>query len=117
MRFLTSRPFCLVSCISHNLLCAAARTLHSPQPGAYHRTESTGDSLSRRGAGIEGMAYVQHGKEPDMRAMVTPKFGGPELFEERDDAERPAPDPGQVLVRVLAAGVNPIDTKLRTDGS
>ena len=52
-----------------------------------------------------------------MRAMVTPKFGGPELFEERDDVERPTPGPGQVLVRVLAAGVNPIDTKLRADGS
>ena len=52
-----------------------------------------------------------------MRAMVTPKFGGPELFEERDDVERPAPGPGQVLVRVLAAGTNPVDAKLRADGS
>ncbi len=52
-----------------------------------------------------------------MRAMVMPKFGGPELFEERDDVERPSPGPGQVLVRVLAAGTNPIDTKLRADGS
>jgi len=52
-----------------------------------------------------------------MRAMVTPKFGGPELFEERDDGERPSHGPGQVLVRVLAASTNPIDTKLRADGS
>jgi NADPH:quinone reductase len=52
-----------------------------------------------------------------MRAMVTPKFGGPELFEERDDVERPSPGPGQVLVRVMAAGTNPVDTKLRADGS
>jgi hypothetical protein len=49
--------------------------------------------------------------------MVTPKFGGPELFEERDNVERPTPDPGQVLVRILAAGTNPTDTKLRADGS
>ncbi len=52
-----------------------------------------------------------------MRAMVTPKFGGPELFENRDDIERPPPRPGQVLVRVFAAGTNPVDTKLRADGS
>ena len=51
-----------------------------------------------------------------MRAMVTPKFGGPELFEEQD-VERPSPGPGQVLVRVIASGTNPIDTKLRADGS
>jgi NADPH:quinone reductase len=49
--------------------------------------------------------------------MVTPKIGGPELFEERDDVERPSPGPGQLLVRVLAASTNPIDTKLRADGS
>ena len=52
-----------------------------------------------------------------MQAMVTPKFGGPELFENRDDIERPTPRPWQVLVRVLAAGTNPVDTKLRADGS
>ena len=51
-----------------------------------------------------------------MRAMVTPRFGGPELFEERD-VERPSPGPGQVLVKVLVAGTNPADTKLRADGS
>jgi NADPH:quinone reductase len=52
-----------------------------------------------------------------MRAMVTQKFWGPELFEERDDVERPSHGPGQVLVRVLAASTDPIDTKLRADGS
>ncbi len=47
--------------------------------------------------------------------MVTPQFGGPELFEERD-IERPPPGPGEVLVRVIAAGTNPVDAKLRGDG-
>ena len=51
-----------------------------------------------------------------MRAMVTPRFGGTELFEERD-LERPRPGPGEVLVRVVVAGTNPIDAKLRADGS
>ncbi len=51
-----------------------------------------------------------------MRAMVMPRFGGPGLFEERD-VERPEPGPGEVLVRVVVAGTNPVDTKLRADGS
>ena len=51
-----------------------------------------------------------------MRAMVMPRFGGPELFEERD-VERPEPGPGEALVRVVVAGTNPVDTKLRADGS
>jgi NADPH2:quinone reductase len=48
--------------------------------------------------------------------MVMPRFGGPELFEERDIA-RPEPGPGEVLVRVVVAGTNPVDTKLRANGS
>jgi NADPH2:quinone reductase len=51
-----------------------------------------------------------------LRAMVISEFGGPDLFEERD-VERPEPGPGEVLVRVFASSVNPIDTKLRADGS
>jgi len=48
--------------------------------------------------------------------MVMPRFGGPELFEE-SDVERPGPGPGEVLVRVVVAGTNPVDAKLRADGS
>ncbi len=51
-----------------------------------------------------------------MRAMVTPKFGPADLFEEQD-VQRPEPGPGEVLVRVVASGTNPIDAKLRADGS
>ena len=51
-----------------------------------------------------------------MRAMVTPKFGGPDTFEEQD-AQKPEPGPGEVLVKVFASGTNPIDAKLRADGS
>lgn len=50
-----------------------------------------------------------------MRAMVTPQFGGADLFEERD-VERPHPGPCEVLVRVVAAGTNPVDAKLRASG-
>ena len=51
-----------------------------------------------------------------MRALVMPRFGGPELFEE-SDLERPEPGPGEALVRVVVAGTNPVDTKPRADGS
>jgi NADPH:quinone reductase-like Zn-dependent oxidoreductase len=47
--------------------------------------------------------------------MVTPRFRAPDLFEERD-AEMPRPGPGEVLVRVVAPGTNPIDAKLRATG-
>ena len=50
-----------------------------------------------------------------MRAMVIPEFGSPDLFEERD-VEKPQPGPGEVLVRVFAAGTNPVDAKFRTNG-
>ncbi|QRK11060.1 zinc-dependent alcohol dehydrogenase family protein [Archangium violaceum] len=51
-----------------------------------------------------------------MRAIVTPRFGGPESFEVRD-VPTPTAGPGQVLVRVIASGTNPVDAKLRQDGT
>jgi NADPH2:quinone reductase len=50
-----------------------------------------------------------------VRAMVTPQFGGPDLFEERE-VEKPYPEAGEVLVRVVAAGTNPVDAKFRAEG-
>ncbi len=47
-----------------------------------------------------------------MQAAVLTGYGGGERFELRE-IRRPEPGPGQLLVRVLAAGVNPIDWKLR----
>ncbi len=48
-----------------------------------------------------------------MKAIVVHEFGGPEVmrFEEVPDL---VPGPGQVLVRIGAAGVNPADTYTRT---
>jgi NADPH2:quinone reductase len=44
--------------------------------------------------------------------MVATGFGGPEVFELKEIL-RPEPGPGEVLVRVRASSVNPIDTKIR----
>jgi NADPH:quinone reductase-like Zn-dependent oxidoreductase len=48
----------------------------------------------------------------NMKAVVVHQYGGPEVlkFEEYPD---PVPGPGEVLVRVAAASVNPIDYKRR----
>ena len=51
-----------------------------------------------------------------MRAMVIDRFGGPDVFEARD-VERPRAKPGEVLVRVVASGTNPVDAKLRQNAS
>ncbi len=47
-----------------------------------------------------------------MRALVATQFGGPDVFA-LQSVPRPAPGPGQVLLRVRASSVNPIDTKIR----
>ncbi|MEY2701155.1 MAG: hypothetical protein RIQ52_1910 [Pseudomonadota bacterium] len=51
-----------------------------------------------------------------MKAIVMTAPGGPETLELREIAEPGIQLPSQIKVRVRAAGVNPIDTKLRTRG-
>ncbi|MGZ3113391.1 NADP-dependent oxidoreductase [Streptomyces sp. H62] len=51
-----------------------------------------------------------------MRAVVVEQWGGPQELSERE-IERPEPGLGEVLVRVRAAGVNPVDWKTRATGS
>ncbi|MCF2536075.1 zinc-dependent alcohol dehydrogenase family protein [Streptomyces sp. FB2] len=45
-----------------------------------------------------------------MRAMVLEEFGTPLVLRE---IEKPAPGPGQVLVKIASSGVNPLDAKIR----
>jgi NADPH:quinone reductase len=47
-----------------------------------------------------------------MRALYYEKFGGPDVLQ-LGELPQPHPGPGQVLVRVRASGVNPVDWKIR----
>jgi NADPH:quinone reductase-like Zn-dependent oxidoreductase len=47
-----------------------------------------------------------------MRAVQVTRFGGPEVLQVVD-VERPSPISTEILVRVIAAGVNPVDCKTR----
>jgi NADPH:quinone reductase-like Zn-dependent oxidoreductase len=50
-----------------------------------------------------------------MQVIAVGRFGGPEVLQV-SDADVPEPGPGEVLVRVLAAGVGPWDASLRRGG-
>jgi len=47
-----------------------------------------------------------------MKAILVHEFGGPEVLR-LEDVPRPQPGPGQVLVRMHAIGVNPVETYIR----
>src|SRR6201991_461077 len=49
-----------------------------------------------------------------MQALVLSQYTGPL---ELTTLARPEPLPGQVLVRIAAAGLNPLDTKIRAGGA
>ncbi len=50
-----------------------------------------------------------------MKAIRIRAFGGPEVLT-LEEVETPPPGPGQVLVKVEAAGVNPVDAYIRSGG-
>lgn len=48
-----------------------------------------------------------------MKAIIVKNFGAPEVMN-LEEIETPEPNENQILVRVKAAGVNPVDTYIRT---
>jgi len=47
-----------------------------------------------------------------MKAILVREFGGPEVLK-LEEVPTPKPSPGEMLVRIHAAGVNPYDTYMR----
>ena len=54
--------------------------------------------------------------KPTMKAIVIHEYGGPEVLK-YEDVPRPEPKDDQILVRVIAAGVNPVDEAGRSERS
>src|SRR5205807_5598169 len=50
--------------------------------------------------------------QSSMKAIVVHSYGGPEVLK-YEDAPRPEPKEDEILVRVIAAGVNPADGMIR----
>jgi len=48
-----------------------------------------------------------------MKAVVVHEYGGPEVLK-LEETKRPEPGQGQMLIRVIAAGVNPVDGMVRS---
>lgn len=48
-----------------------------------------------------------------MRAVIVTEYGGPEVLVVRDVPE-PVPGPGRILIKLHTAGVNPVDSYLRS---
>src|SRR5207249_5493731 len=51
---------------------------------------------------------VAESTKPKMKAVVVHEYGGPEVLK-YEDASRPERKEDEILVRVIAAGVNPVD--------
>jgi NADPH:quinone reductase-like Zn-dependent oxidoreductase len=58
---------------------------------------------------MEGAGQRSGGVHPHMKAAVYSKYGPPDVLQIRD-VEKPVPDDDEVLIKVRAASVNPIDS-------
>src|SRR5437899_4061039 len=61
------------------------------------------------------LSIIAAGQAPKstMKAMVVHEYGGPEVLKYQD-LPRPEPKEDQILIRVIAAGVNPVDGLIRS---
>lgn len=64
-------------------------------------------------AGILQTVLSAQSATPTMKAVVIHEYGGPEVLK-YEDVPRPEPKDDQLLIRVIAAGVNPVDGMIRS---
>jgi len=57
-------------------------------------------------------AITKYKSEKPMKAIRVHEFGGPEVLQ-LEESPRPQPGPGELLVRMHASGVNPVETYIR----
>jgi NADPH:quinone reductase-like Zn-dependent oxidoreductase len=59
------------------------------------------------------LTFTPESAPSTMKAIVIHEYGGPEVLK-YEDLPRPEPKEDQILVRVIAAGVNPVDGMIRS---
>lgn len=64
-------------------------------------------------AAVVCLAASSPGPAPTMKAIVVHAYGGPEVLK-YEDIPRPEPKADQMLVKVIAAAVNPVDGMIRS---
>jgi hypothetical protein len=78
---------------------------------AARRRNLSAKSLARRSCERNHQVRKPRTQE-NMRALVFKRYGGPDQVTFAD-VPRPVPKPDEILVQVHAAGLNPIDNKIR----
>jgi len=64
-------------------------------------------------AGIPNTVLFAQSVKPTMKAVVIHEYGGPEVLK-YENIPRPEPKDDQLLIRVIAVGVNPVDGMIRS---
>ncbi|XP_046567471.1 quinone oxidoreductase-like isoform X1 [Haliotis rubra] len=90
------------------LACLVPRTSQLAQEAAG----SVGDDHCH--ASDQGCMSSRSFARAVMRAIRVTEFGGPEVLKVHNDVPIPQPKSSEVLIKVSAAGVNPVDTYIRS---
>lgn len=61
---------------------------------------------------VSSLRFVRFLVTTSCRAVVLPRFGGPEVLEVRPNVDVPDLKPNEILVRTRAVSINPLDTRV-----